>query len=52
MEVQQDFRELFALFNAHDVAYIIVGAYALAYHGTPRYTGDLDIFIRPDRDAS
>jgi hypothetical protein len=48
MEVQQDFRELLALFNAHDVAYIIVGAYALAYHGAPRYTGDLDVFIRPD----
>jgi len=48
MEVQQDFKELLALFNAHDVAYLIVGGYALAYHGAPRYTGDMDIFVRPD----
>lgn len=48
MEVQQDFRDLLALFNAHKVDYIIVGAHALAYHGAPRYTGDMDIFVRPD----
>jgi hypothetical protein len=48
MEVQQDFRDLLALFNAHKVEYVIVGAHALAYYGAPRYTGDLDIFIRPD----
>ena len=50
MEVQQDFRELLRLFNAHDVAYVIVGGYALAFHGAPRYTGDLDILIRPDEE--
>jgi hypothetical protein len=48
MEVQQDFRDLLALFNAHKVDYIIVGAHALAYHGAPRYTGDMDILVRPD----
>ena len=48
MEVQQDFRDLLALFNAHNVDYIIVGAHALAYHGAPRYTGDMDILVRPD----
>jgi hypothetical protein len=48
MEIQQDFRELLALFNAHKVDYIIIGAYALAYHGAPRYTGDLDVLVRPD----
>ncbi len=48
MEVQQDFRDLLALFNKHKVDFIIVGAYALGYHGAPRYTGDLDIFIKPD----
>ncbi|MCZ6675568.1 MAG: hypothetical protein O7C75_21780 [Verrucomicrobia bacterium] len=47
MEAQQDFKELLALFNAHDVTYVIVGAYALSYHGAPRYTGDLDILIQP-----
>lgn len=48
MEVQQDFRDLLTLFNAHGVDYIIVGAYALAYHGAPRYTGDMDVLVRPD----
>jgi hypothetical protein len=48
MEVQQDFRDLLALLNAHKAEYIIVGAYALAYHGVPRFTGDMDLFVRPD----
>lgn len=47
MEVQSDFRELLALLNAHKVKYIIVGGYALAFHGSPRVTGDIDIFIQP-----
>lgn len=48
MKVQSDFRELLGLFNGHNVEYLIVGGYALAFHGAPRYTGDLDIFIKPD----
>ncbi len=47
MEIQPDFRDLFALFNAHKVEYLIVGGYALAFHGAPRYTGDIDVFVRP-----
>ncbi len=47
MEVQQDFRNLLALLNKHGVDYLIVGAYALGFHGAPRYTGDLDIFVNP-----
>jgi len=47
MEVQQDFRDLLELLNAHKVEYLIVGAYALAFHGAPRYTGDMDIFVKP-----
>ncbi len=50
METQNDYKELLALFNAHNVDYMIVGAFALAYHGSPRYTGDLDILIRPDAE--
>jgi hypothetical protein len=50
MEVQKDFKELLELFNAHKVQYLIVGGYALAYHGAPRYTGDIDLFIKPDRE--
>jgi hypothetical protein len=48
MEGQPDFRELLALFNAHTVEYLIVGGYALALHGAPRFTGDLDLLVRPD----
>ena len=48
MEVQPDFRDLLGLFNAHHVEYLIVGGYALAFHGAPRFTGDMDILIRPD----
>ena len=47
MAVQQDFRDLFALFNVHKVEYVVVGAYALAFHGSPRFTGDMDILVRP-----
>ena len=47
MEVQPDFRDLLALFNTHKVNYLIVGGYALAFHGVPRYTVDIDIFIKP-----
>jgi hypothetical protein len=47
MEVQKDFKELLELFNKHKVEYIIVGAYALAYHGVPRFTGDMDIYVHP-----
>jgi len=47
MDVQKDFEDLLALFNAHKVEYLIVGGYALAFHGAPRYTGDIDIFVKP-----
>ena len=48
MEVQPDFRYLLTLFNAHKVEYMIVGGYALAFHGVPRYTGDIDLLVKPD----
>ena len=50
MEIQPDFRDLLELFNAHKVSYIIVGGYALAYHGAPRYTGDIDIFVKSEKN--
>jgi hypothetical protein len=50
MEVQKDFKELLELFNAHKVEYLIVGGYALAFHGAPRYTGDIDIFVKPETE--
>ncbi len=50
MEPQPDFKELLALFNARRVEYLVVGAYALAFHGAPRYTGDIDLLVRPSPD--
>ena len=50
MENQSDFKELLALLNANHVDYIIVGGYALAYYGLPRFTGDLDLLVKPDTD--
>jgi hypothetical protein len=50
METPSDFRDLLALFNAHGIEYVIVGGYALAFHGAPRFTGDLDILVKPDRE--
>jgi len=47
MEIPNDFKELLELFNSHKVEYLIVGGYALAFHGAPRVTGDIDLFIRP-----
>ncbi|MBI4811561.1 MAG: hypothetical protein HY800_09035 [Ignavibacteriales bacterium] len=40
--------DFFALLNEQKVKFLIIGAYALAYHGCPRYTGDIDIFISAD----
>ena len=48
MEPQSDFKDLLALFNKHQVEYLVVGGYALAFHGAPRYTGDMDILVRPN----
>ena len=50
MEVQKDFREFLALLNEHEVKFIIVGGYALAFHGAPRFTGDIDVYVKPDRE--
>ena len=40
-----DFKDFIELLNAHNVEYLIVGGYALAFHGHPRYTKDIDIWI-------
>ena len=50
METQKDFEKLLALFNAHDVEYVVVGGYALAFHGVPRVTGALDLLVKPDHE--
>ncbi len=51
VEVQPDFRELLALLNKHAVEHLVVGGYALAFHGAPRFTGDLDRVLSPRGNA-
>ena len=43
--IPRDFREFLRLLNRHRVKYLVVGGYAVAYHGYPRYTGDIDIYV-------
>lgn len=45
IRLAQDFRDLLRAFVAHEVRFLIVGAYALAVLGRPRATGDLDVWI-------
>lgn len=47
MAVPKDLREFIESLNSHGVEYIVVGAHALAFHGRPRYTGDIDLLLRP-----
>lgn len=48
MEIRKDFKELLESLNAHEVEYVVIGAFALAWHGHPRYTGDLDLYVHPE----
>ena len=47
MGLSKDCKEFLELLNSRGVDYVIVGAHSLALHGRPRYTGDLDILVRP-----
>jgi len=51
LDFHQDFADLCSLLNARAVEYLIIGGYAVAFHGAPRFTGDLDILIAPSVDA-
>jgi hypothetical protein len=45
MILNEHFREFIELLEKHHVEYLVVGGYAVGFHGFPRYTGDLDIFV-------
>ena len=45
MKLEKDFSDFVELLNRHSVEYMVVGGYALAFHGEPRFTGDMDIWI-------
>lgn len=48
MNTQSDFEELLKLFEENKVEYMIVGGYAVAFYGYPRFTKDIDIYFRLD----
>ena len=48
--LNRDFRDVLSSFNAERVEYMVVGAYALAAHGLPRATGDIELWVRPTPD--
>lgn len=43
--LNRDFREFIESLNLNEVRYLVLGGYALAFHGHPRYTKDLDIWL-------
>jgi len=47
MPLNKDWREFLELLNSNGVEYLVVGAFAVAFHGFPRYTADLDLLLRP-----
>jgi hypothetical protein len=51
--LNEDFREFIASLNLNKVRYLVLGGYAIAFHGHPRYTKDLDIWLElSDENAS
>lgn len=50
MKLNKDLREFIELLNSHRVEYVLVGGHAVAYHGYPRYTGDIDFLVRPSEE--
>jgi hypothetical protein len=49
MNLSPDFSEFIELLNEHEVEYLIVGGYAVILHGYPRYTGDMDFYIKKSK---
>ncbi len=45
MRLPPDSQEFLRLLNSHGVRYLLVGGWAVAWHGHPRFTGDVDLFI-------
>ena len=45
IEFPRDFKEFLQLLNSKKIEYLVIGGYAVGYHGYPRATGDLDIWI-------
>ncbi len=50
MNIQPDFAAFLRLLEKHRVDYMVVGGYAVAFHGFPRFTKDIDIFFAAETD--
>jgi hypothetical protein len=50
MVLNKDFKEFIELLNVHKVEYLVIGGYAVDYHGHPRCTKDIDFWIRLTKD--
>lgn len=50
LPLNPDFAEMLSELSAAGVEYLVVGAFAIAAHGNPRATGDIDIWVRPTRE--
>ncbi|MBL8027527.1 MAG: nucleotidyltransferase [Fibrobacteres bacterium] len=48
--LNQDYKDILLTLSDHNVDFMLVGAYALAFHGYPRATGDIDIFYKPSSE--
>jgi hypothetical protein len=49
MDLHDDWKEFCGLLNTHEVEYLVVGAFALAFYGLPRLTGDIDFWVNPTK---
>jgi hypothetical protein len=47
--LNEDYKDMLQLLSEEQVDFMIVGAYALGVHGYPRATGDIDIWVKPDK---
>lgn len=52
IQLSPDFKEFLRLLNANQVEYLVVGGHAVGYHGYPRATADLDIWIAINQENS
>ena len=50
MVLSQDFKEFVQLLDEHKVRYLVIGGYAVAFHGHPRYTKNIDVWIGLDKE--
>jgi hypothetical protein len=50
IELHPDFKDFLKLLNSHGVEYLLVGGYAVGYHGYPRATGDMNVWIAVDEE--